>query len=132
LIDDYPAEVAADFRQQFNLSIFDIGDKYSFEEALYLMTALLKDPGTWLFAAKAEWEYPQSRLLTAIKDTWDLQVAINTPKGKKQIKYPQPFKNTKTQSTNIAKSSLPVSRAKEVLAFMNSAKTKKKLTLEKD
>lgn len=131
--------LAADFRRQFGLSIFEMGETYSVVEAMYLMISLLKDPGTELCAAKNGWDYPESRELQLLKDTWDLHSAINTAKGKKPIRYPRAFKLAVDNAKKLTKGVLPLNTARKVLEFMNPNKTqksieppKRKLTLDKD
>jgi len=112
-----------------------MGDTYSYEEAIYLISSLMRDPGSWTYASKMGMEYPQSRILQALKDIWNLLAAVNTDRKKgKAPKYPEPYKvEDKKDTAKIGTRSVPVKRALEIFKMVNPARgeTKRKLSLEK-
>lgn len=89
IIAEHTSEIAYDFRTQFNLSIFDAGDKYTWLEAVHLVAILLRDMGSWTHASVVEWEYPVSREWIVSAHTYDLLAAVNTKKKPKP--YPAPW-----------------------------------------
>lgn len=89
LISEHPAELAYDFRSRFNLSIHAIGYTLRLDEAVMLVAVLLRDPSSWLQAAKFGWKHPVSREWEAIIDHFDLTFAVAA--GKKAQPYPRPW-----------------------------------------
>lgn len=107
LIEDYPAEIAYDWRSRFSLPIESVFDgRMGFEEAWMLIQRLIIDPSSHLGAAHAGWKYPLSREAMILADQWDLTVAANTDKKKhgKAKTYPRPFerKGATTKSARPA------------------------------
>ena len=117
LIEEHPAEVAYDFRSRFGLSSLEIGGTVTLLEAAFLVSVLLRDPGSWLQAAKAGWEYPVTREWIVGAHTYDLLAAVNSGKGKKPKPYPNPFPNA--DQTRRGKTDLPADQAKSVLRKLN-------------
>ena len=93
IVEKHPVDLARDFREKFNISILDIGDKIRYDEAALLVVSLLKDPQSWLHATLAEWDYPISRDWLLLADLYDLQHASKTKRKPKP--YPRPFSNAK-------------------------------------
>lgn len=91
LIEEHPAELAYDLRNRCGVSINQIGDEVSLLEAVYLVSVLLRDPGTWLASAKADWDYPASREWIVGVHTYDLLSMVNSKK--KPNPYPTPWPN---------------------------------------
>lgn len=89
LISEHAPELAFDFRSRFNLSIHDIGTSVRLDEAVMLVAVLLRDPSSWLQAAKFGWKHPVSREWEAIIDHFDLTFAVAA--GKKAKPYPRPW-----------------------------------------
>lgn len=95
LIEEHPAETAYDFRSRFGISYTDIGGDVSWIEAIYLVAVLLRDPSSWLQAAKNEWDFPVSREWLVATHTYDLHAAINSKSKPKPYPTPYPDVNTK-------------------------------------
>lgn len=89
IIAEHTSEIAYDFRTQFNLSIFDAGDKYTWLEAVHLVAILLRDMSSWTHASVSEWEYPVSREWIVNAHVYDLLAAVNSKKKPKP--YPTPW-----------------------------------------
>lgn len=121
LIEEHPAELAFDFRSRFGLSIDDIGSSVSLRESLLLVNVLLRDPGSWLQAARQGWEYPVTREWIVASHTYDLLAAVNSGKGKKPKPYPNPFPNTNTK--RIGKTDKSVDEVRAILDWMNPKET---------
>ena len=88
LIEKHPAEIAADFRSRYNISIEDAGEKYSYREAVYLTVMLLKDTSTWLCSVEHKWDYPASKEYLLQMATYDLIHAANSKRKPKPLKRP--------------------------------------------
>ena len=54
---------------------------------------LMKDPTSWLAAAKSNWNYPVSREWIVTQDLYNMTLAINSKKKPKP--YPTPWKENK-------------------------------------
>lgn len=116
LIEEHPAEFAYDFRSHFGISYTDIGGDVTWIEAIYLVAVLLRDPASWLQAAKNDWDYPVSREWLVATHTFDLHAAINSKNKPKP--YPTPWGDPNTQRL---KSKKPQDRSSVLakLALMN-------------
>jgi hypothetical protein len=90
LIEDHRAALAADFRQQFGISIYEIGESVSYAEAVDLVRALSNDPQTHLFADLAGWQYPYSRTDLLLADLWDLLAKVNSADDDAP-RHPRPY-----------------------------------------
>ena len=88
LIDEHPAEITADFRSRYSLSIEDAGVTYSYKEAIYLSYILLRDTTSWLFTAVNKWKYPASIEYLQALNLYDLTYAANSKKKAKPIARP--------------------------------------------
>ena len=95
LIEEHPAELAYDFRTRFNLSFEAIGVELSWMESIYLVSVLLRDPGSWLTAAKSDWNFPVSREWMVLAHSYDLHAAVNSKNKPKPYPAPWPDANTK-------------------------------------
>lgn len=62
-----------------------------------LVMILRNDPSSAITAALEGWDYPISREAMILMDQYDLDTAINSPKGKRPKPYPRPFKNRDVQ-----------------------------------
>ena len=90
---DHPAEFAYDFRSKFGISSEAIGDSVSYLEACYLVAMLMRDPSSWIAAARFGWNYPTSREWIVLQDLYNLTMAANSPKKPKP--YPGPWETSK-------------------------------------
>jgi len=95
LIDKHPAEITADFRSRYSLSIFNAGETYTYKEALYLTLMLLKDTSSWLCSVEHKWDYPASKEYLLQMGTYDLLAAANSKKKPKPLKRPFKTKEEK-------------------------------------
>lgn len=121
LIEEHPAELAFDFRSRFGLSIESIGTTVSLRECLLLLNVLLRDPTSWLQAARNGWEYPVSREWIVGSHTYDLLAAVNSGKGKKPKPYPNPFPNKNV--TRLGNTEKSVDEVRAILDWMNPKET---------
>jgi hypothetical protein len=94
LIEEHPAELAYDFRIRFHLGLDDIGQAIPWLETLYLISVLLRDPSSWLQAARNEWAYPVDRNWILASQTYDLLAMVNSKKKPKPYPTPWPDPNT--------------------------------------
>lgn len=115
LIEEHPAEFAYDWRSRFNLGADDIGNSITWLEAVYLVSVLLRDPTSWLQAARNEWSYPVSREWMVQAHSYDLLHAINSKKKPKA--YPTPWPDS--SKTRIGKTKESPEVVKRRLALMN-------------
>lgn len=121
LIEEHPAELAYEMRARFGLSINDIGFSLTFRECLLLVNVLLRDPSSWLQAARHGWEYPVTREWIVASHTYDLLAAVNSGKGKKPKPYPTPFPNRNV--TRVGKTDRSVDEVRAILDWMNPKET---------
>lgn len=125
LIDEHPVAIAADFRNRYNLSIFEAGDTYTYKEAIYLTAALFNDTESLLFVAFHDWEYPVSQEFLAIADLFDLTFSINSKK--KSQRYRRPFKFESDNSKRIGKTKKSKADIEQILNKMNPNRVKKEM-----
>jgi hypothetical protein len=90
-IDEHPVALAYDFREQFGLSIRDIGGAVSWCEAVLLFCGLYNKPGTQTYAAVREHDYAMSLEAMELADLIDSFRQANS-KGKPKS-YPRPWKS---------------------------------------
>ena len=64
-----------DFRERFNLSVYDIGLTVRYDEAFELVLSLSADPSSWLHASMLGWEFPVTRGEAYTLDLIDVQLA---------------------------------------------------------
>lgn len=88
LIDKHPAEITADFRSRYSLSIEEAGETYSYKEAIYLTYMLLRDTSSWLFSVEHKWDYPASKEYLLDMALYDLIHAANSKRKPKALKRP--------------------------------------------
>jgi hypothetical protein len=93
LIEEHPAEFTYDFRIRFNFGIEDVGATITWLEALRLVSVLLRDPSSWLQAARNEWSYPVDRNWILASQTYDLLAMVNSKKKPKPYPTPWPDSN---------------------------------------
>lgn len=91
----HPAEFAYDFRSRFRLSFEDIGDSVSYLEAVYLVSILLRDPSSWLQAARSEWDFPVSNEWMVAANSYDLLARVNSKQKPKPYPTPWPADGSK-------------------------------------
>lgn len=101
LIEDHRISLAADFRREFGISIYQIGTVVSFAEAVDLVQALQRDPGTYLFQELAEWEYPYSRTNILLADLFDLIARVNHAGDGEAPSHPRPYKPQNTKANRL-------------------------------
>lgn len=73
----------------------------SWLEAVYLVSVLMRDPSSWLCAARAEWQFPVSREWTVLAHVYDLTARINSKQKPKP--YPTPWENGNKQKLGSKK-----------------------------
>lgn len=117
IIEEHTSELAYDFRTRFNVSIFDIGEKITWLEAIYLISILIRDTSSWTQSAMSEWKYPVSREWIVAAHTFDLFANVNS--GKKKPKpYPAPWPEVGTNRIG-GKAKLDRKTVLERLRLMN-------------
>lgn len=89
VIEEHPSAIARDCRELLGFSVMEIGGSVRYDEAILLLSTLMRDPRSWVQAEIAGWEHPVSwEWITAV-DLYDLQ---HSSKSKKKIKpYPRPW-----------------------------------------
>jgi hypothetical protein len=119
LISEHNAEFTYDFRQRFNLSLYDIGSLITWREAALLTSILLRDPSSWTQAAINGWQYPVSQEWIMARHTYDLIAQANFKKPKP---FPTPWPDPDKKKLGSSK---PQSRADVLakLARMNPKET---------
>lgn len=116
LIGEHPGAIRYDWRTRFGLPVESIFDgRMSWDEAWDLVTELVRDPTSHLFAAINEWKHPFSSEARVLADLFDLQVAMNTKKGKKPKPYPRPW-SKKTQGVRSQKPTVDQATIRAALA----------------
>jgi hypothetical protein len=123
LIENYPVAIAADFRNHYNLSVFEAGETYTYKEAIFLTAALFNDTESLLFTAYHEWEYPVSQEFLAIADLFDLTFSINSKK--KRQRYRRPFKMESDDTKRYGKTNKSKQEIEKILQRMNPNRSKK-------
>lgn len=101
LYEAHPAEFAFDFRSRFHISFEQIGVTVSWLEAVYLVAVLLREPTSWLGAARSEWQFPVSREWMVATHTYDLTARVNSKQKPKP--YPTPWENGNKQTLGSRK-----------------------------
>ena len=94
IIEEHPLELAYDLRSRFNFGIQDIGVSIPWLEAIRLVAILLRDPSSWIQAAKNSWDYPIDRNWILASQTFDLLAMVNSKKKPKPYPTPWPDANT--------------------------------------
>jgi hypothetical protein len=115
LIEEHPAELAYDFRHRFALSVFDIGHTVTWQEAIFLVAMLYREPSSWLQTAVNGWKYPVSLEWMMARHTYDLIANANFKKPK-PFPTPWPDQNEKKLGGNQPQTRAEVLRK---LALMN-------------
>lgn len=92
--EDYKTEMTFDFRKQFNISIYDVGNAVTYDEAFDLLVSLLKSSETHLGAKYRNLEplSTEGLLLIALQHAVidSIQVSKNKQKAKQKAKIPFP------------------------------------------
>lgn len=116
---DYPSEIRADFRTHYSLSWDEVGETFSWLEAVHLVRVLFANPNSWLQAAKNGWRTPVTAEWMLLADLIDVFVSANSKNKTKPIPRPWPKTGAKHQgSTNAPKS--------QVLAMLDRMNQKEK------
>tara|TARA_R110000868_G_scaffold172824_2_gene408823 strand:- start:2384 stop:2692 length:309 start_codon:yes stop_codon:yes gene_type:complete len=71
----------------------ELGDSYTYTEALYLTGILVRDTTSWVASAMQGWSYPVSREWIVMQDHYNMTLGVNTKK--KQKPYPTPWEQSK-------------------------------------
>ncbi len=95
LAESHPSEIRADFRSHYNISWDDVGSTVSWLEALHLVNMLIRDPSSWVQAAKSGWKYPVSQEWMLLAELFDLTHQINSKNKVKPLVRPWPDPNAK-------------------------------------
>lgn len=80
----------------------------TFLEAVLLVSVLMRDPSSWLYAAEAEWDFPVSREWIVATHTYDLHAMVNSKSKPKPYPTPWPAENTKRIGSSKKQSSADV------------------------
>jgi hypothetical protein len=88
LAESHPSEIRADFRSHFSFSFDDVGRGVTYFEALHLVRILLRDPASWLQAARSGWKNPTSSEWMLLAELFDLTHQVNSKKKVKPIPRP--------------------------------------------
>jgi hypothetical protein len=124
LFNENPAALAADFRSIFNLSIFDMGIKYTYLEAILLASKLKGMPNSYFQAYINKWDYPVSPEYIVLTEVYNIIKATNWDKKKGKLKpYPMPYAKTVAGGKNIGKA-VEINKAKELLKKARSGELK--------
>lgn len=91
MISDHKAEAVSDLRRFYHVSLWDV----PLRELWLLVHMLMRDPGSWLHAAVAGWDYPVSREWSVLVDLVDVQMASKSKRKPKP--YPRPFDAASTR-----------------------------------
>jgi len=87
----HPAELAADMRSFYGVSIDQIGHTVSYTEAVLLTRVLLRSPDSWLQSQVADWSHPVTREWTVLSHIYDLLAQVNSKNKPKP--YPTPWRD---------------------------------------
>lgn len=90
LISEHEPYLAYDFRHRFQLSVYDIGVKVSYREAIMLVNVLLADQSSWTFAHVNEWKFPASMEWIKLADLLDVQIMSKSKNKPKPSPRPWP------------------------------------------
>ena len=123
LIEKYPVAITADFRNHYNLSVFEAGETYTYQEAIFLTAALFNNTESLLFTAYHEWEYPVSQEFLAIADLFDLTFSVNSKK--RNQRYRRPFKMETEGTKRYGKTTKSKQDIEKILHKMNPNRLKK-------
>lgn len=89
ILGDYKPEFIYDFRTRFGLGLNDLGTTVPWDEVIALVTVLLRDPSSWLQAAKAKWTHPVNYEWAVQVATYDLLAQVNSKRKPKP--FPRPW-----------------------------------------
>lgn len=95
LIEDYKPAFLYDFRARFHVGLADIGTTVPWDEVVYLVAVLLRDPSSWLQTARNEWSHPIDYNWTINAATYDLLAQVHSKRKPKP--WPTPWKNPDTR-----------------------------------
>lgn len=79
-----------DFRHRFGLGLRDVGGALTIAEAARLVTQLLADPSSAVYAAAAGWDYPLSIEALILLDQFDLEHMSAWARGGGKGRRPKP------------------------------------------
>lgn len=127
----HSSALTADFRKEYNLSIWEVGTKYTYHEAALLVDNLLKRMDTQLASEVNEWEYPMTSEDAVLRDIFDLLVKINSdPKKPAPKPYRRPFE-VETGGKKIVGSLLSWEEAQTAYEFSSSKSEEEIVSLNK-
>ena len=91
LIEDHKAAFVYEFRHRFSLGLRDLGTAVPWDEVVYLVAVLLRDPTSWLQTSVNKWDHPITYDWAAQVATYDLLAQVHSKRKPKP--YPRPWKN---------------------------------------
>lgn len=109
LIEDHKAAFVYEFRHRFSLGLRDLGTSVPWDEVVYLVAVLLRDPTSWLQTSVNQWDHPITYDWAAQVATYDLLAQVHSKRKPKP--YPRPWKQANAKRTGTARRD-----AKQILA----------------
>ncbi len=91
ILDDHRAAFVYDFRHRFGLGLNDLGTTVPWDEVVYLVSVLIRDPSSWLQTSINNWHHPVSYEWAALAAQYDLHAQVNSKRKPKP--YPRPWKD---------------------------------------
>jgi hypothetical protein len=114
LISEHPSELTYDLRSRFGLSIRDIGYALPYDEAIALVSVLMRDPSSWIQAVWNDWKYPVSHDWIMAWQT--LELLKHAHSSKKPKPHPTPWPDASV--TRTGKTNLPQDKVRMILDSM--------------
>jgi hypothetical protein len=103
-MEKFPSEMAADFRQFYGVSVWDIPTKITWAEALLLFRQLMNTTESRTLAAMNQWERPFTFGDVIAMEHWDLTYAANSEKKER-------FKRPWEVAKKLTKGTMPLDKA---------------------
>jgi hypothetical protein len=94
LLEDHKAAFVYEFRHRFSLGLRDLGATVPWDEVVYLVAVLLRDPTSWLQTSVNKWDHPITYDWAAQVATYDLLAQVHSKRKPKP--YPRPWKSNGT------------------------------------
>jgi hypothetical protein len=94
LLEDHKPAFVYEFRARFNLGLRDLGVSVPWDEVVYLVAVLLRDPTSWLQTSVNQWDHPISYDWAVQVATYDMLAQVNSKRKPKP--YPRPWKSNST------------------------------------
>ena len=91
LREDHKPAFVYEFRHRFGLGLKDLGTTVPWDEVVYLVAVLLRDPTSWLQTSVNKWDHPITYDWAAQVATYDLLAQVHSKRKPKP--YPRPWKN---------------------------------------